>query len=351
MGTGRSHEHPEDRLDTLPLRLFGRSPVDPEGKTNPSKKHCTDVDRLCTDRPAPVETLAQCLAEVRFPAFAFGAPTRHKTGCSALPFVETFDFRASSGGFKPKIGILSICRIMQSTFNRCFFVQSFILSVENKKKERFWTEQRKFSHLFSKDGCVKLKISVILPVHNAEQELVSFVNDCFETTGDIRAECEIVLIDDASTDASRDIAENLSLEYPQIKVLAHSYVQGVQQSILNGLRQTDGNLIYIHYITCGFMFPQITLFYDAMPFTDAVLGRFLDQKDGYVGLAMMKRQTIAILGNAAANPEEAVSVMKRNGIRYLELRYEARGDMSNTETAIPKITKLRKTSNSIVSTF
>ena len=200
---------------------------------------------------------------------------------------------------------------------------------------------------------MKLKISVIVPIHNAEKELVPLVNDCFEATGDLKAECEIVLIDDASTDASRDIAENLSLEFPQIKVISQSYSQGLEKSILNGLRQVEGNLLYIYYAMSGFMFPQITFFYEAMPFTDVVLGRFIGQDESYVGMAMLKRQTIAILRNTVANPEEAISMMDRNNIRYLELRYETHGNPTapNINATITRPKESRRVSKTVVSTF
>ena len=209
------------------------------------------------------------------------------------------------------------------------------------------------SRHIAKDGYVKIKISVILPVHNAEKELVSLVNDCFETTGDIQADCEIVIIDDASTDASGEIAENLSLEFPQIKVISQWDALGTEKSILNGLRLAEGSLLYIYYLMSGYMFPQITLYYEAMPFTDVVLGRFLGQTENYVGMAMLKSQTLPVLGNAVANPEEAVLLMNRNNVRYLELRYEARGNRNapSAHEATIKPGKSRRASKSVVPAF
>ncbi len=220
------------------------------------------------------------------------------------------------------------------------------------KPERISADGKtKNCHHLVKEVDVKQKISVILPVHNAEKELVSLVNDCFETTGDIKAECEIVIIDDASTDASGDIAENLSLEYPQIKVVSQWRSLGIQKSILNGLRQANGDLLYIYYMQSGYQFPQISFFFEAMTFTDVVLGRFLNHEDGFVGMAMLKKQTLPLLGNMVAFPEEAVSLMSKNSIRFLELRYDSGGGRRMPNIAEPvKTGPFKRIMKSTVST-
>lgn len=169
---------------------------------------------------------------------------------------------------------------------------------------------------------MKAKISVILPVHNAEKELSTLVHDCFETVGDIKAECEIVVIDNASTDATGDDAENLALEFPQVKVVSQWHTLGIEKSILNGIQQATGDILYIYYTLSGYVFPQISFFYEAMPFTDAVLGRFVGPDESYIGMAMFKRQTAKMLKDAVAYPEEAITIMTAKNMRYLELRYE-----------------------------
>jgi glycosyltransferase involved in cell wall biosynthesis len=169
---------------------------------------------------------------------------------------------------------------------------------------------------------VKTKISVILPVCNAEAELVSYVHDCLEISSGIGAKCEIVIIDDASTDATGDIAEKLLLEYPQVKVISQWSRQGLPKSILNGLRQVNGDLLYIDYILRNQCIPQISSFYAAMSYVDAVFGRFIGLKNESIGVAMLKKQVLPILGNSVANPEEAVSILQKNHIPYLELRYD-----------------------------
>ena len=169
---------------------------------------------------------------------------------------------------------------------------------------------------------MKQKISVILPVHNIEKQLVALACDCLEMAGDVKADCEIVIIDDASTDTTHDIAESLSLEYPQIKVVAQWQNRGLERAIAKGLQQTTGNLLYIYYVSSGHVVPQIPFFYDAMSFADAVLGRFVKENSDFVGMGMFKRHIVQTLGNRIADSEKTVTLLKEKRVRYLELRYE-----------------------------
>lgn len=170
---------------------------------------------------------------------------------------------------------------------------------------------------------VKQKISIILPIHNAEKELTPLVHDCFETVGDVKAECEIIIIDNASTDATAETAESLSLEFPQVKLVSQRHAMpGIEKSVLQGVQRADGDMLYIYYMLSGYVFPQISFYYEAMPFTDVVLGRFLGEEESFVGMAMYKRKAVNALADAIAYPDEAVAVMQAKDMRYLELRYE-----------------------------
>ena len=230
------------------------------------------------------------------------------------------------------------------TFNWCFFVQDLRFSDEKFIWETIWhillnrSINRTYFTFLKHEGYVRQKISVIIPAYNIEKELVSLAVDCLEMTSEIGADGEIVIIDDASTDATPDIAENLSLEYPQIKVISQWQNRGTSNAILKGLSQAIGNLFYVYYVSFGHVFPQISCFYEAMSFTDAVFGRFVSDAEICTGMAMFKRQVMKTLGSHIAIPDEAVSLMKENHIRYLELRYEAtnEGNHNNNTDHVKK---------------
>lgn len=178
---------------------------------------------------------------------------------------------------------------------------------------------------------MRQKISVILPVHNTEKELVALACDCLEMASDVKADCEIVIIDDASTDTTHDIAESLSLEYPQIKIVAQWQNHGLENAIIKGLQRATGNLLYVYYMSSGHAISQIPFFYDAMSFADVILGRFVGGKTDFVGMGMFKRQVVQTLGNRIVDPEATIGLFKEKQVRYLELRYEKPDDRHDDE--------------------
>jgi len=83
---------------------------------------------------------------------------------------------------------------------------------------------------------------VLTPAHNAESTLGA----CVEKVGrlEFAGEIEQIVIDDGSTDATAQLAEQLAVEYPHLKVIKKS--AGGEASALNsGLAIADGDYIAI----------------------------------------------------------------------------------------------------------
>jgi glycosyltransferase involved in cell wall biosynthesis len=175
---------------------------------------------------------------------------------------------------------------------------------------------------------VTKKISIILPVHNVEKKLASLVGDCLEALTDTGLGCEIVIVNDYSTDATEDIAETLALKYPQVKVVSFWRQCGLKKSVLNGIQHSTGNFLYIFYSLLNYSFPQISLFYNGMMFCDAILGRIITKKDNYIGIAMFKKHLLDTLGERIAEPLTCADFMEEQNIRFLELCY---GHETNSE--------------------
>ena len=83
----------------------------------------------------------------------------------------------------------------------------------------------------------KNKMAVIIPAYNEEGQ----VGNVIKGIRKLDKNCEIVVVDDASTDNTGKIAK----EQQRVKVITHSYNKGYGGSIKSGLRAADSEIVGI----------------------------------------------------------------------------------------------------------
>lgn len=82
-------------------------------------------------------------------------------------------------------------------------------------------------------------ISVIMPVYNVEKYLSRSVKSVITQN---MPDKEIILVDDGSKDSSGELADKLSLEYPEIKVV-HQKNAGAAEARRTGVKNATGNYV------------------------------------------------------------------------------------------------------------
>ena len=90
-----------------------------------------------------------------------------------------------------------------------------------------------------------LSLSIVLPVHNGESTLSHDVHLLLELLPDITTRFEILIVDDASTDQTEEIAYELALQYPQLRVLRHQQRMGQQAAEQTAMTHTTGDVIFV----------------------------------------------------------------------------------------------------------
>jgi hypothetical protein len=88
-------------------------------------------------------------------------------------------------------------------------------------------------------------LSIIVPVRNAEASLASQVERLLELLPDLTPRFEIVIVDDASSDHTVDLARDLACEYPQLRLIRHSEPRGLDTSIKTGTQWAQGQTIFV----------------------------------------------------------------------------------------------------------
>jgi glycosyltransferase involved in cell wall biosynthesis len=89
----------------------------------------------------------------------------------------------------------------------------------------------------------RARVSVVVPVYNAAPYLARCVESVLaQTLGDI----EVVIVDDGSTDRSRDVAERYARQDKRIRVLRHPQNLGLHLARISGASASSGE--YVGYV-------------------------------------------------------------------------------------------------------
>ncbi len=86
-----------------------------------------------------------------------------------------------------------------------------------------------------------MKLSIIIPVYNEKDTL----EEIFRLVELTPYDKEIIAVDDASTDGSRDILRHLAEEYEDVKVFYHDRNQGKGAALRTGFAQVTGDVVII----------------------------------------------------------------------------------------------------------
>jgi glycosyltransferase involved in cell wall biosynthesis len=86
-----------------------------------------------------------------------------------------------------------------------------------------------------------MKLSIVIPVYNEEATLAEIVRRVQATPYDK----ELIIVDDASGDRSREILQGLVKEYNNIRLFFHDRNQGKGAALRTGFSQVTGDVVLI----------------------------------------------------------------------------------------------------------
>src|SRR5580700_520509 len=84
-------------------------------------------------------------------------------------------------------------------------------------------------------------LSIVVPAYNEEGTLSGIVERLLA----VEEACEIIIVDDCSTDGTRAISEQLASENPRVKVAHHTVNAGKTEALKTGFALTTGQIVIV----------------------------------------------------------------------------------------------------------
>jgi hypothetical protein len=96
------------------------------------------------------------------------------------------------------------------------------------------------------DSVFTKSLTIVLPVHNAETRLRRNVGELLELASELTANFSVLIIDDGSTDATYEVAEELASHFPQVSVRRHRQCLGLGASLEYVQRRVRSDAVIVH---------------------------------------------------------------------------------------------------------
>ena len=89
-------------------------------------------------------------------------------------------------------------------------------------------------------------LSVILPVSNRQQKVASNIESLLDTLSELSEDVQLIVVDDASVDATPEVLDEMRRRYPQVSTLRSTRKLGPAKAVESALSRAVGDFIFLH---------------------------------------------------------------------------------------------------------
>jgi len=128
----------------------------------------------------------------------------------------------------------------------------------------------------------RIGISVFFPCYNEQDNLSRVVRSALEVLETIRADYEVIIIDDGSTDRTGQVAEDLASGNPRIRVVHHQKNLGYGAALRSGFAAATKDLVFFADADGQFDLRDLPAFLAQIDQADVVCGYRLRRSDSLI---------------------------------------------------------------------
>jgi glycosyltransferase involved in cell wall biosynthesis len=182
-----------------------------------------------------------------------------------------------------------------------------------------------------------ISLTIFFPAYNEEKNIVKAVNQAVEVAQDspFIGNYEILVINDGSSDCTRELAEAIAATNPHVKVINHPTNRGYGSALKTGLSAAVMDYVFFTDSDRQFDMLELHSLLVQLPQFEVVIGYRSPRRDPLMRLLNAKGWNLlnrALFGLSVRDIDCAFKIFKRDVVQSLKLR--SRGAMINAEILI-----------------
>jgi glycosyltransferase involved in cell wall biosynthesis len=124
-------------------------------------------------------------------------------------------------------------------------------------------------------------LSIFFPAHNEVDNIAALTKKTVQVVSQYVQEFEIIIVNDGSTDGTREMADELVQQYPQVRAVHHEQNQGYGGAVKTGLKSCTKEWVFFTDGDAQFDVAEITDLIQHTGEYDAVVGYRMDRQDPF----------------------------------------------------------------------
>jgi glycosyltransferase involved in cell wall biosynthesis len=186
------------------------------------------------------------------------------------------------------------------------------------------------------------ELSIFFPFWNEEDNIAAVVEKAAGIAPEIAKKWEIIIIDDGSTDKTRERAEALAKKHPEVTVIAHRVNRGYGAALHTGFESAKYEYIVFTDGDLQFDFSQVSKFVEGIRHADIVIGYRKKRRDRNLFkrlllMNMLKIWDFVLFGFYFRDIDCGFKMFRRSAVEVL-MPFRSEGAMITTEI-LAKATK------------
>ncbi|MEX0933401.1 MAG: bifunctional glycosyltransferase family 2/GtrA family protein [Candidatus Paceibacterota bacterium] len=180
-----------------------------------------------------------------------------------------------------------------------------------------------------------ISLSIFFPAYNEESNIAQSVAEAEQSVKKITDTYEIIIINDGSSDGTREIAEWLAWKNPRVRVIHHEKNQGYGAAVLSGIQAARYDYVFFTDADLQFDLAELSHLTRFAGEYDAVLGYRARRKDSFMRKLNAKGWNILnqfFFGLKVDDIDCAFKLLDRKRVSALPI--QSRGAMVSAEILI-----------------